>query len=433
MVVGDQDPDHAGTSSRTVVPAPGRDVMASRPPRAVARSSIDVSPSRRPRTAAAPASNPAPSSATVSTSRPAGAELHLDPPGGGVAERVLQRLLGDPEDLAGRLGAQRRRRGDAQLDRLAGDAPQHVDVLAQRLGEPLGLERRRAQLEHHRAQLVHRAARQLLHAPDLLAGGRIAAGEQLARRLGREHDAEQLLGDGVVQLAREPVALLHDAQLAAALVQPGVLDRERGVRGQQRDQALVGVREAVRPGLVGEVERADDAPARHDRHAEERAHVRVRRGPPAAEARVRVDVAGAVGLGRLQHRAEHAVRPRQRAHRGDQLVAHPRRDEAGERALAVRDAERGVARAAQLARGVHEPLEHRLDLALGGEREHDVRERAEGRRVAAAEHAAYGTRRAIAGAPAGGRCVEDVDRERSHDGCSHARSSGSARPARRRA
>ena len=33
----------------------------------------------------------------------------------------------------------------------------------------------------------------------------------------------------------------------------------------------------------------------------------------------------------------------------------------------------------QLARGVDEPLEHRLDLALGGDRQHDVAHRAQGR------------------------------------------------------
>ena len=44
------------------------------------------------------------------------------------------------------------------------------------------------------------------------------------------------------------------------------------------------------------------------------------------------------------------------------------------RALAVGHAERRVARPAQLARRVHEPLEHRLDLALARHREHDVRQ-----------------------------------------------------------
>ena len=46
--------------------------------------------------------------------------------------------------------------------------------------------------------------------------------------------------------------------------------------------------------LLGQVEGADHAVGGDDRHAEERAHVRVARGPPAAEARIVVDVLGAV-------------------------------------------------------------------------------------------------------------------------------------------
>ena len=37
--------------------------------------------------------------------------------------------------------------------------------------------------------------------------------------------------------------------------------------------------------------------------------------------------------------------------------------------------ERGVARAAELAGDVHEPLQHGLDLALRGQRQHHVGER----------------------------------------------------------
>ena len=70
--------------------------------------------------------------------------------------------------------------------------------------------------------------------------------------------AEELLRDRVVQLAREPVALLDDAQLAAALVEAGVLDRERGVGGEHLDELLVGLVELLGADLVGEVEGADD-------------------------------------------------------------------------------------------------------------------------------------------------------------------------------
>src|SRR6201999_3741133 len=126
-----------------------------------------------------------------------------------------------------------------ELDRAPGDAAQDVDVLAQDGREALAFKAARPQLEHHRTQLLHRAARQLAYARHLARGRIAVALEQRARRLGRQRDAEQPLRDVVVQLAREPVALLHDRELAAALVQARVLDRDRGVRRQQRDQLLV--------------------------------------------------------------------------------------------------------------------------------------------------------------------------------------------------
>ena len=375
VVVGDEHADHGtGTSSRTVVPAPGADTTVSVPPSAAARSSIEVSPSRRPRASAGGIEPAALVGHAEHEPPPAVGQAHRDARLAGVAQGVLQRLLRDPQHLAGgRLGELRRLR-QLELDRLPRDPPQHVHMLAQRALEPLLGQRAGAQREDDRAQLLHRAARQHLHALDLRAGGRRIAAEQRDRRLGGQHDAEQLLHDGVVELAREPVALLDDAELAALLVQPGVLDRDRRVRGQQPDQPLVGLREDRGVHLVGQVERADDAPAGDDRHAQERAHLRMRRRPPAAEARVGADVGRAVGLGRLQHRAEQAVRARQRAHGGDQVVAHPGRDEAGERPLAVGHPERGVARVPELARRVDDPLQHRLDLALGRDREHHVRQ-----------------------------------------------------------
>ena len=175
-----------------------------------------------------------------------------------------------------------------------------------------------------------------------------------------------------MQVAREPVALLDRAQLAAALVEARVLDGDGGVGGEHLDQALVLVAERVRALLVGQVEGADDAGARDDRHAEEGAHVRVRPRPPAAEARVARDVVRAVGLRGLEHRAEQAVRARQRAHRGDLLLRHAGGDELGEAALAVGDAERRVARAGELARGLDDALQDPLDGALGRDRQHGV-------------------------------------------------------------
>ena len=137
--------------------------------------------------------------------------------------------------------------GDVEVDRAAVRAAQDVDVLGERDREALGLERGRAQVDDDRAQLLHRLARELARELELRAGGCDVALEQRAAGLGGEHDAEELLRDRVVQLAREPVALLDDAQLAAALVQARVLDRERGVRGERLDERLVVVGEGRRP------------------------------------------------------------------------------------------------------------------------------------------------------------------------------------------
>ena len=169
-------------------------------------------------------------------------------------------------------GAKRGTSRDLQHDRLAGHAPQHLDVLAQHGREPFGLQRAGPQLEDDRAQLLHRAAGELATPAELGRRAVAVAREQRLRRLGRQRDPEQPLGDAVVQLAREPVALLDDAQLARALVQAGVLDRDRRVGGQQLDQLLVGDGEHRAVLLLGQVQRADHLAAGDDRHAEEGAH-----------------------------------------------------------------------------------------------------------------------------------------------------------------
>ncbi len=85
------------------------------------------------------------------------------------------------------------------------------------------------------------------------------------------------------------------------------------------------------------------------------------------------------GAGLLENRAQHPVRPRQRAQAPDQLVAHARDEKAPEAALAVRDPERGIAGARQLSRRVDQPLQDLLDRQLGGDGEHGIAHRLEHR------------------------------------------------------
>ena len=80
-----------------------------------------------------------------------------------------------------------------------------------------------------------------------------------------------------MQVPGDAVAVLDEPQLAQLGVEPGVLDRDAGSRGQADDQLLVDVAEHVGRPLVGEVEVAEELVTYPDRHPEERAHRRVTR------------------------------------------------------------------------------------------------------------------------------------------------------------
>src|ERR687886_2175374 len=179
----------------------------------------------------------------------------------GMLERVADRLLRDPEDLPLELGVNL----DAVERKLDVDAvhpPQDVDVLLERDGEPVGDDVARPELEDQRAHLVHRGADELAHLDELLLRALGLGVDEERGRVGGERDAEERLVDGVVELAREPVPLFDDGELAAPLVQARVLDRDRRVPGERLDQLLVGVVEegAALALLVGEVEGADHLP-----------------------------------------------------------------------------------------------------------------------------------------------------------------------------
>src|ERR671928_654370 len=298
-----------------------------------------------------------------------------------VLERVADRLLRYPEDLPLEL----RRDFDAverELDVDPVHAPQDVDVLLERDREPVRADVPGAKLEDQRAHLVHRGADELAHLGGLLLRALGLGVDEERGRVGGERDAEERLVHGVVELAREPVPLLDDGELAAPLVEARVLDRNRRVPGERLDQLLVGVVEdrAARALLVGEVEGADHLVGGDDRHAEEGAHARVRVGP-ALEARVLLDVGEALAARGFEHRAEQAVLAREVADRVVLLLAHPGGDEVREPALAVGDADRRVARAGELPCRVGELLEDGLEAVLGGDRDDGVADRAEGAAV----------------------------------------------------
>jgi hypothetical protein len=162
-----------------------------------------------------------------------------------------------------------------------------------------------------------------------------------------------------VQLAGQPAPLLDQRQLAAVLEQPGLVDGDGSVRGQQHHRRLVARGEGVGALLVGQVEGADDVAGRHDGHTQERAHAGMGRGPPAPEAGIPRDVVGAVGRGVGQHGVEDPVGAGERAQLGDQLVAHAHRDELGELvALGLGHADGGVTGPHQLAGADGQLVQH---------------------------------------------------------------------------
>lgn len=85
-----------------------------------------------------------------------------------------------------------------------------------------------------------------------------------------------------------------------------------------------------------------------------------------------MNVVGTKRLGRLEHRAQHSVCPGQWTHRGNQLAAHARDDEAAKPTLTIRHAQRGESGAGKLPRAVNELLENLLDRALRGNRQHRI-------------------------------------------------------------
>ena len=199
-------------------------------------------------------SKPAPSSVDLSTQPAVAAvEPHVDArrrPRGAARCRAPPGRSGRPRrrTLAAR-GAARRRlaaRSSAPVH-----AAQHLDVLAQRARQPLAPRAsagRSSKISERSSSIASRAsslhALQLRRAP---ASGRARAA--CAAASAASTTPNSFWRDRVVQLAREPVALLDDRQLAAALVQPRVLDRDRGVRGEQLDQLLVGVRRTPAPSF----------------------------------------------------------------------------------------------------------------------------------------------------------------------------------------
>ena len=192
-------------------------------------------------------------------------------------------------------------------------------------------------------------------------------------------DREQRLRDRVVQLARQPLALLDRRQLAAPLVQAGVLDRDRRVRRERSDQLLVVVRELARRARPS-------SPSGRRRRSRRRGGRSGRRGTSACSGVPQASprTAGRAGCSaRGTARASAAWRRASRAcaaaHRALRTARRSSRgEEDREAVLAVRDADRGVARGDEVRATSTSFCSTGVDAPLGGDRQHRVAHRPEG-------------------------------------------------------
>ncbi len=272
--------------------------------------------------------------------------------GAGVAQGVVQGLLGHPQDgllLGGRQG----------LHATAGEGHaggvgtvEDLDLGAQGGDQAVLVEGRRAQLDHRRTQFVGGLGGQGGHLLEFALGAGRVAVDQAGRGLGGQAEGEELLADRVVQFVGQAGALLGDGEFAAAFVEAGVGEGDRRVLGEDAEQFLVVLGEAattvrLRTVLVGQEQRADDLVAVADRQAQEVDQVGVGLRP-ALEAGVLADVGEALGPGLVQHRGENAVLAREGADGLPLFFADAVDHELGEAAVVVRHAERGVLRVEQL-------------------------------------------------------------------------------------
>ena len=189
-----------------------------------------------------------------------------------------------------------------------------------------------------------------------------------------EQDRRQRLPGLVVQLAGEPLPLrllrLHGAAQRVALHAARVLDRHRGLRGEQRDDLLVLVGEAALGLLLGEVEVPErDAPRHHRARRESCAWADGSAGTrPRAGRGMRSSRRS--GRGVLDQHAEDAAAARELADRSPVRLADPEGDEALQLVAAPVDhAERRVARARQLGGDPDQRLQDGVEGQLRGDRD----------------------------------------------------------------
>ena len=223
----------------------------------------------------------------------------------------------------------------------------------------------------------------------------VARGRNLEQaRFTRKRNGNDPCAEQLAQIARDEVEqarqldlsrqsrgdLIQRFELARAtrrrFVEPRVLDRNRRLRREQRDNVLVALGEVAATDPLSEVEIAVRDAAQQDRDAEERVHRRMIRRY-ADRTRVGGEVVQPE-RSRVPH--EHAEDPataRQHADRSAILVADSVRDELLELGpLRIEDPERRVPGAGQLGSSGDEQRQQSLQIELGAQRNPSLDQRA---------------------------------------------------------
>ena len=255
--------------------------------------------------------------------------------GGGVAHGVVQRLLGDPQDLrvAGGSSPALRPSSTLELDLDRVDPPEHLDLLAQ--GAAPG---RRARDRPGAARGSASAARP---APRARAARSARAVRGLRRGRSR---SSSVAADSAARLRLNSFWLTTSCSSSASRLRSDRIDSSR-LRSYRRalvmaiaacaaSSSISSWSAVVERGgglLLGQVEGADHPVAGDDRDAEERAHVRMRARPPAPEAADRRGCRRSDTASRVSSIAPSIPWVRGSGPiDGDQLVAHAGDEEAGE-------------------------------------------------------------------------------------------------------
>ena len=190
-----------------------------------------------------------------------------------------------------------------------------------------------------------------------------------------ERRGEEPLDHEVVQVSRDPLAIVEERELLDMLMEASVLDRDpRGARQRNRD-GLVACGERTTP-LLGEVEIAEDRVTSTDGHAQERSHRRVT-GRESDRVRVRLELLEAQRPRVADDEPKDATTargmPDPECHGGVDSLG----DEFGQQDLAVRgrgskNADRAISGTGLLARDLDDAPHDRLQFQVRRDREHRV-------------------------------------------------------------